>query len=801
VVRGIADEAGWGVYVNADPVASTVSVEHDAATVRTVPELARLLRLLRRREARNRDGAALTYRELAAKTGWSHAIIGEYLAGTALPPTDRFDQLIQILGATRSELGPLATARDRVEELRRPSRAASAANASRSSERVPRELPAPVPGFVGRRPQLAELNRIAASAGAETGLPIAAICGGGGVGKTALAVHWAHRRAADFPDGQLYIDLRGFSAREPVAAVDALGRFLNALGVDPDRIPAGVDERASRYRTMLAGRRMLVVLDNAVSAEHVRPLLPGSATCMVVVTSRDSLAGLVAADGAQRIQLDVLAESDGINLLRALLPDRVDAQPQDAAALVQLCGGLPLALRVAAEVAASRPDEPLSEIVAELGADQDRLELLDAGDDPNTLRAVLSWSYRRLSSGAARLFRLFGAEPGPHLSLAAAASLAGVSLSTGRRLVGELTRAHMLAEVSPGRYAPHQVLRAYARELLDDEAAHDRRPAMRRLLDHYVHTADRADRVLDPTRTRVDLVELSAGVVVGDFPTAAKAKAWFCAERQSLLAAARLGRDYGFAEHTWQLAWAMATYLDRSAGWLDWAAVNTVALQATSDPAALAQAHAGLAQASARLGLADVAEEHWQRCADQFARAGDALGEAAVAAHLADMYVRAGRTDDAVEVAERAVELFRSQGDEAGLAGALTNAGYCHAVAGDYDRALAECTEALDLWRRRGHPTAAASTFDSLGFLYRRMGRYDEAERNYRQALAAHRERGDRLQEATVLRHLAEIHEQMGQETLAGDERQAAASILDEFSHVDANHLRVRLSETVPRRR
>lgn len=597
MLRGIGDEAGWGVYVNVDSVAS-ISVEQDAANVRTVPELARLLRLLRRREARNRDGAALTYRELAARTGWSHAIIGEYLAGTALPPTDRFDQLIQILGATRSELGPLATARDRVEELRRPNRAAAAKAAARTGERVPRELPAPVPGFVGRRSQLAELNRIAASAGQEAGLAIAAICGGGGVGKTALAVHWAHRRAADFPDGQLYIDLRGFSAREPVAPVDALGRFLHALGVEPDRVPSGVDERASRYRTLLAGRRMLVVLDNAVSAEHVRPLLPGSATCMVVVTSRDSLAGLVAADGAQRIQLDVLAESEGVNLLRALLADRVDAQPKQAYALVRLCGGLPLALRVAAEVAASRPDEPLRSIVAELGADQDKLELLDAGDGPNTIRSVLSWSYRRLSSGAARLFRLLGAEPGPDLSLTAAASLAGVSLATGRRLVGELTRAHLLTEVAPGRYTLNPVLRAYASELLENEAAHDRRPAMRRLLDHYVHTADRADRALDPTRCRVKLVEKSPGVVVSEVPTAAKARAWFAAEHQSLLAAVRLGRDFGFADHSWQLAWAMATYLDRSGGWLDWAAVNTVALQAADDPAARAWAYAGLARAA-----------------------------------------------------------------------------------------------------------------------------------------------------------------------------------------------------------
>jgi hypothetical protein len=336
------------------PVQPTVSVHQTAATVRTVAELADLLQLLRRREARSRDGAALTYRELAARTGWSHAIIGEYLAGTALPPTDRFDQLIQILGATRDELGPLATARDRVEELRRPRRATTGRTSADTvvhGDRVPRELPAPVAGFVGRRDQLAELDRIAAASQATTGLPIAAICGGGGVGKSALAWEWAHRRAADFPDGQLYIDLHGFSSQRPVAAAEALGRFLRALGVQAGRIPAGVDERASRYRTALAGRRVLVVLDNASSAEHVRPLLPGGAGNMVVVTSRDSLAGLVAADGAQRIPLDVLTETEGMRLLSAL----VSRAHVDLAALARLCGGLPLALRVTSVLVAARP--------------------------------------------------------------------------------------------------------------------------------------------------------------------------------------------------------------------------------------------------------------------------------------------------------------------------------------------------------------------------------------------------------------------------------------------------------------
>lgn len=783
------------------PVATVLSIEQEAAAVQTVPELARLLRLLRRREARNRDGAALTYRELAAKTGWSHAIIGEYLAGTALPPTDRFDQLVQLLGATRAELGPLATARDRVEDLRRPGRSAAPGASARppaSGERAPRELPAPVPGFVGRRTQLAELDRVAASGETGTGLPIAVVCGGGGVGKTALAVHWAHRRAADFPDGQLYIDLRGYSSGEPVTVGDALGRFLHALGVDPDRVPAGVDERAARYRTMVAGRRMLVLLDNAVSAEHVRPLLPGSATCMVVVTSRDSLGGLVAADGAQRIQVDVLAPAESVRLLRSLLTDRIDAAPDEAETLARLCGGLPLALRVAAELATSRSDEPLAELVADLRDESSRLDLLDAGDDRSTVRSVLSWSYLRLSVPAARLFRLLGADPGPDLSAAAAASLAGVPIATARRLLGELTRAHMLTEVAPGRYAMPDVLRVYAADLLDRQAAQDRRPAMRRLLDHYLHTAAQADRLLDPSRARVELVELSAGAMIADVSSVTRARAWFCSERQSLLAAARFARDYGFADHAWQLAWAMSNYLDRSASWLDWAAVNTVALQATVEPAARAEAHRGLARASARLRRFDAAAEHWQRSAEQFALAGDPLGEAIVAANVSNLHIEAGRPAEAVAPALRAVALFREHDDDVGLALALNNAGYCHALQGEYELALQECTEALALWRRQGDPTAAAPALDCLGFIYQRMGRYDEAVRHYRQALAAHQERGDRLHQATVLRHLAETHEQAQQPARAADAWRAALSILDDFGHVEATEVRARLEQVVP---
>jgi hypothetical protein len=372
-----------------------------AANVRSVLELASLLRLLRRREARNRGGATLTYRELAARTGWSHAVIGEYLAGTALPPTDRFDQLVQLLGATLAELGPLATARDRVEELRRPGRAT--ASAPPAAPGAPRELPAPVCGFVGRTSELAELDRVAASGPAGTGLPIAAICGGGGVGKTALALNWAHRHAADFPDGQLYVDLRGFGSRAPVAAAEALERFLRTLGVEADRIPTSVDERAARYRTTLADRRVLVLLDNAASAEHVRPLLPGSPGCMVVVTSRDRLAGLVAADGAQRLQLEVLAEAESIQLLGLLLPER-PADDEDAiAGLARLCGGLPVALRVAAELAASRPDESLARLVAGLSDQPGGLDLHAAGDHGGTAYSAIARSHPRIATSTPRV--------------------------------------------------------------------------------------------------------------------------------------------------------------------------------------------------------------------------------------------------------------------------------------------------------------------------------------------------------------------------------------------------------------
>jgi hypothetical protein len=335
-----------------------------------------------------------------------------------------------------------------------------------------------------------------------------------------------------------------------VAAVDALGRFLRALGVESGRTPAGVDERASRYRTALAGRRMLVILDNAASAEQVRPLLPGGTGCMVLATSRDSLAGLVVADGAQRLALDVLTETESVHLLGTLGV----GGPEHPAALARLCGGLPSALRVVGELATTHGDRALARLAADPATGAGRL--LDAGDHP-TLRSVLSWSYERLSPDAARLFRLLGTDPGPDSSTAAASSLAGVPLATGRQLLGELTRTYLVAEVSPGRYAEHPVVRAFARDRLRDDDAGDRDTARYRLLDHYAHSAVRAHQLLHPG-CGPEPVAATPGTVVPELGSVTRARAWLDAERRTLPAAARLAWTHGCDSQARRLARVLA---------------------------------------------------------------------------------------------------------------------------------------------------------------------------------------------------------------------------------------------------
>jgi hypothetical protein len=368
---------------------------------------------------------------------------------------------------------------------------------------VPAQLPPAVPGFTGRGAELASLDMLAdygatvgqaaaAAPAAPAAMAICAVSGTAGVGKTALAVHWAHRVAGRFPDGQLYVNLRGFGpAGTAVDPGQALSGFLDALGVPAARIPADLDARAGLYRSLLAGKRVLVVLDNARSADQVRPLLPGSPGCLAVVTSRDQLAGLVATEGARPLPLDLLTTADARELLTQRLGEaRVAAEPQAAGDIIAACARLPLALTIAASRAATNPGFPLAAVAAELGEACCALDPFHGSDHATDVRAVFSWSYRALSPEAARLFRLLGLHPGPDIPVAAAASLAAVPPARARMVLAELTRTHLLAEPAPGRYALHDLLRAYASEQAHaHETQSDRHAAVHRVLDHYLHTA------------------------------------------------------------------------------------------------------------------------------------------------------------------------------------------------------------------------------------------------------------------------------------------------------------------------
>lgn len=371
------------------------SALEEPAALGTVAQLARALHEFRRRLARERSEARLTYRELAERSGLSKSAISDYFAGNVLPPTDRFDILLTVLGASGDERRALATARDRIEENLHSAQQPSAQRCS-----PPRELPSAVSSFTGRRAELFVLNRMSRHTVKSTEAPIAVVCGTAGVGKTALVTHWAYRTRRRFPDGELFIDLQGYHPDRPLDPGEALARLMRRLGVEDTMVLEGLEERAAQYRTLLAGRRMLVVLDNACSVEQVRYLLPGAGP-FVVVTSRDSMAGLVARDGARRISLGPLSREDALSLLRAVLgAARVDAEQAGAATLVHRCARLPLTLRVVAEQAVARPGIMLGELATEI--ETEALDLFEAGGDDHTaLRAVFSWSYRHLPEPAA----------------------------------------------------------------------------------------------------------------------------------------------------------------------------------------------------------------------------------------------------------------------------------------------------------------------------------------------------------------------------------------------------------------
>ena len=666
---------------------------------------------------------------------------------------------------------------------------------------VPRQLPTAVGCFAGRSGELGVLAGLAeqAASGAGGTVVISAIDGMAGVGKTTLAVRFAQQVAGLFPDGQLYADLRGFSpSGDPVPSGQVLRGFLDALGVARQTVPADTDAQAGLYRSMLAGRRALVVLDNARDAAQVRPLVPGSAGCLVVVTSRGQLTGLVATGEARLLTVGLLARSEARELLAGRLDTaRVEAEPEAVDELISLCARLPLALAITAARAAARPGHPLWALAAELRTAGRRLDALDAGEPAASVRTVFSWSYDQLSPAAARMFRLLGLHPGPDITAAAAASLAGVELPQACQLLAELADAHLCAEHDVGRYAFHDLLRVYAAEQARTfDSAPDRHAAVGRVLDHYLTAAYVAAVLVNPSRKSLSIPPPQAGVTAEQLADEKQALAWFRAEHHVLLAAATLAAESGFHRQAWQLPWAIGDYLDSQGDWHELAAIQRSALDAATrlrDVGGQAAARRAMAAAQTQLGRYELAHAHLADSLQLYRRLGDRAGEARV--HLTTAWVCdfQERYADVLGHCEQALGLFEALGDQVGQARALASIGWCHAHLGRPQQARTFCRRALYLLRELGNRGYEAESWDNLGYAEHQCGDDAAAVACYRRALGLFREFGDRYSQATVLTHLGDAQLAAGQTQAACQAWHEAAAILDALHHPDASQVHARL--------
>jgi tetratricopeptide (TPR) repeat protein len=690
-----------------------------------------------------------------------------------------------------------------------PGLAARSPKPSPSRAVLPRQIQAGTPDFVGRAPELAALyGMLDAAASGQTAV-ISAVGGTAGVGKTTLALHFAHLVADRFPDGQLYVNLRGFDpSRPPVTAAEAIRGFLDALQVPPTSVPAGPPAQAALYRSLTAGRRMLVLLDNARDCEQVRPLLPGSPGGLVLVTSRNELPGLVA-DGARPLSLGTFCETEALELLaRRLGAARMAAEPDAARELTRLCARLPLALAITAARANARPGFPLAAFADELRDADGRLDALATGEQIADVRAVISWSYHGLPPAPARMFRLLGLHPGPDITAAAAASLAATTPGAACGLLRELTRGHLVSEPAPGRYALHDLLRVYAAERAQAEDGEQRcREAIHRLLDHYLHTGHDGAHLMQPQRGTLPLTPTRPGVRPERLADHERALAWFQAEHRVLLGAVTLAAETGFDACAWQLPWCMATFLDWQGHWHDWAATQRIALAAVTpadgaasggdDQAArAAQAIVRRAFAAACIRLADYdsARVHLTACLRIYSELGDQGGQSRIHRDLGSLSQYQERYNEALGHTEQALRLSRAAGDRDGEAFALSNVSSYHMLLGHHQRALVVGQEALALNRRLGARYGEAHTWSAIGLSQKALGRLAEAAASQRHAHELFAGLGDRTFEAAALCDLADVHEAAGQARAAVTARRRALAILRGLRHPDAVDLRARLA-------
>ncbi len=598
----------------------------------------------------------------------------------------------------------------------------------------------------------------AITAAVEAGHHVAAV-GVGGVGKTSLVLHWARLHAERFPDGQLFADLR----QQRVA--DSLPALLQGLEGDDSALPVGVEAQIGRYRSLLARRRMLVVLDNVPDRAEVGQLLPGSGHNTVLVTSRLRLDGLYSSSGVHRITVSALNENDAAELIqRRIGPARTKREPAALAELTGHCGRLPLALAVVAGRLATHPSFPLAAVAAELRDASTRIEALDTGDESTTLAAVLSSSYDSLSPDARELLSLMGRTSLPDFELHALAALAGSTPVHLRARVRELERASLADEHLPGRWQVHDLVRLHAAQHTVDFT-----PAIERLIDYYLHTALSGDHCLDRNRERLEIAPPLAGSSPTTFDDFATAMAWFEAEYTCLMATQRTAVELGKHAAVWRLTWAMHSFRWRRAHIHDQADGWRTALAAAEhigNPGWMAVSHRLFAAASARIGQLDISFAHLQRALAMYAQLDDQPGQAHVHRTLARAHERLGAYDEALSHAETALLLYRRTGQPHWEADALDLVCQYEAKLQRFDSSYRHGTEALALYRRLDDHDGEATALDSLGYTAHLIGRHEDAIDHYERALVLLRERNT-YHEANTVARLAELHAELGRRSHA----------------------------------
>jgi tetratricopeptide (TPR) repeat protein/transcriptional regulator with XRE-family HTH domain len=719
-----------------------------SAGIGSLPDLAAALRQLRRRHARRRDDTQLTYRELAARTGYAHGAINAYFRGETLPPTDRLDVLVALLGGTDAEKSAFATSRDRVEEDRTGQARAWPGSGTAAATRT---LPRDIGSFTGREAELRYLED-RAYPGGDVGVHV--IGGMAGVGKTALAVHAAHRLAPRFPDGQIFLTLHGHTpGQQPVGPADALASLLLTAGVSAASIPPGLAPRAGLWRDYLAGRNLLLVLDDAAGHEQVSPLLPGTGGSQVLVTSRRHLTAL---EGAHATSLDTLAPGEAAALLiRLAARPGLDLGDPAVGSITRLCGYLPLAVAMLARQLHHHRAWTAAELAADLAASYDsRLEFMHA--ENVSVAAAFDLSYRDLQPGQQQLFRRLGVYPGTEIDAYAAAALDGTDLATARRRLEALYDQYLLTEPAHGRYRMHDLIRAHARTLSSADPPAERDAATGRILDYYLHTVSLASRHV---ARRQPAISVTPPASVPSLPDRAAARAWLDAERMNLHTAADHAVAVGRPGHAVAISAVMHGYLCGQGHWDQALALHRTALAAVrqaGDRAAEPRALTGLGIIQRLTGDGPSALSSLT-CALGICRGlGDRPGEAAALNELGVTQHVLG-DPSAVPTLSQALEVFRELGDRSSEATALNDLALAKLEAGSVGPAGADFARALDLHRDLGDTLWEANALNNLGAVHRLLGDYEACAASHSQALGLYRNLGSQAGEAKVLNSIGEM--------------------------------------------